>query len=423
MAYLLFLRENWLFVGFGLFMTMVSSFGQTFYVALYGADIRADFNLSNGEFGLVFTAGSILAAAALMWFGKFIDRVDLRLYTAATLAALFAGMLLLSQARSLWLFALAILVVRFCGQGLCYHIASTSMARYFPHDRGKALSLSGLGSASGEAVLPAVTLMLIVSIGWREAWLWTMLVAASLAMLLLPQFLKGHHERHRSYSELLRKNASDEPVEKSWTRIQVLNDRGFQATMLLLLAFPYMTTGVLFHQAFIVAAKGWSIELLGLGFVGFAVAQVLTSLVVGSLVDRAGAVMLVPLTCLPWISAFVALLVSDSSRVVFVYLALFGMGIGMLQPILSAMLAERYGVANLGSIRSMTTAAVVFSAAAAPATVGWLLDAGVSIEWLVVGFLGYLFPAGAVAHLVLKRERVFSSVCLATEAPKSAKPR
>ena len=41
MSYLVFLRENWRFVGFGAFLNRLSAFGQTFYVALYGADIRA----------------------------------------------------------------------------------------------------------------------------------------------------------------------------------------------------------------------------------------------------------------------------------------------------------------------------------------------------------------------------------------------
>ena len=405
MAYLIFLRENWRFVSFGVFLTMASSFGQTFYVALYGADIRAEFALSNGDFGAVFSAASIVAAGALIWLGKFIDRVDIRLYTAVTLTALFAGMILLSRANSLVLFALAIFVVRFCGQGLCVHIASTCMARYFPHDRGKALSVSGMGLAGGEAVLPGLTLLLIADHGWRDAWLWTVVAAVILALLLLPQFLKGHNERHRAFSERLANGGAETKVVRSWTRVQVLRDRGFQAIMLLLMAFPYMATGVLFHQVFIVQARGWSIELLGIGFLALAVAKILTSLVVGSLIDRVGAVRLVPATCLPWIVAFLAIFLFDNDLVMLVYLALFGMGIGMLQPILSAMLAERYGVANLGGIKAMSTAGVVLAAAAAPATVGWLLDAGVSIDWLMIGFLAYLLPAAGIAYLVLTRER------------------
>ncbi len=405
MAYLIFLRENCRFVSFGVFLTMASSFGQTFYVALYGADIRAEFALSNGDFGAVFSAASIVAAGALIWLGKFIDRVDIRLYTAVTLTALFAGMILLSRANSLVLFALAIFVVRFCGQGLCVHIASTCMARYFPHDRGKALSVSGMGLAGGEAVLPGLTLLLIADHGWRDAWLWTVVAAVILALLLLPQFLKGHNERHRAFSERLANGGAETKVVRSWTRVQVLRDRGFQAIMLLLMAFPYMATGVLFHQVFIVQARGWSIELLGIGFLALALAKILTSLVVGSLIDRVGAVRLVPATCLPWIVAFLAIFLFDNDLVMLVYLALFGMGIGMLQPILSAMLAERYGVANLGGIKAMSTAGVVLAAAAAPATVGWLLDAGVSIDWLMIGFLAYLLPAAGIAYLVLTQER------------------
>lgn len=408
MAYLKFLHENWRFVGFGLFLTLLSSFGQTFYVALYGAEIRAEFALSNGDFGLVFTAGSICAAGALMWLGKYIDRVDVRLYTAVTLAALFAGMVLLSQSTSLWLFVIAIFVVRFCGQGLCVHIASTCMARYFPQERGKALSSSGLGLAMGEAILPAVTLSLIGDFGWRGSWLFTAAGAVLLALILVPVFLRGYGERHSSYVARQDQARSAGRAERSWTRRQVLRDPGFAASMVLLMAFPYMTTGVLFHQVFILEIRELPVDSLRVAFVGLAVAKVVTSLLVGALIDRIGAVRLVPATGLPWIIAFLALLVIDNSAVVYVYMALFGVGIGMLQPILSAMLAERYGLANLGSIRAMSVAAVVLSAAVAPATVGWMLDAGVGVNWLMLGFLAYLVPAALVARLVLSRERAKS---------------
>jgi len=183
-----------------------------------------------------------------------------------------------------------------------------------------------------------------------------------------------------------------------------LGDRGYHAAMILLLAFPYIATGVFFHQAFIAEAKGWELERLAQGFMVLAVMKVLTSLLLGPLVDRLGASRLVPATSLPMIGALAALILSDSEFVPFIYLGLFGVGIGMLQPTLSAMLAERYGVANLGGIRAMTTAAIVLSAAAAPATVGWMLDAGISIEWMSVWFLAYTVPAAGFAFVVLSRE-------------------
>jgi MFS family permease len=89
----------------------------------------------------------------------------------------------------------------------------------------------------------------------------------------------------------------------------------------------------------------------------------------------------------------------------FIYLGLFGVGIGMLQPILSAVLAERYGVANLGSIRAMSIAGIVLSAAIAPATVGWMLDAGATIEWMSIAFIAYILTAALIAQRVISRER------------------
>ena len=54
MIYLTFLRSNFRFIGFGFLLTMLSSYGQTFYVALYGTEIRAEFGLGHGSFGAVF---------------------------------------------------------------------------------------------------------------------------------------------------------------------------------------------------------------------------------------------------------------------------------------------------------------------------------------------------------------------------------
>ena len=45
------IRAHPRFLGFGFLLAFVSSFGQTFYVALFGGEIRDAFNLSHGEFG------------------------------------------------------------------------------------------------------------------------------------------------------------------------------------------------------------------------------------------------------------------------------------------------------------------------------------------------------------------------------------
>lgn len=403
MTYLAFLRGNFRFIGFGFLLTFLSSYGQTFYVALYGAEIRAEFGLGHGSFGAVFSTVSVVAAVCLVWLGRLIDRVDLRPYTAITLIALTGSMVALSQAHALWLFALALFVTRLCGQGLAIHIMGTSMARYYPSDRGKALSLSGLGLATGETILPITTVALIAAFGWRNVWLATGLVTALALLVLVPIVLEGFERRHADYVARQSQSAGQPGAGRDWTRHQVLRDPRYLGTMALLLAYPYVSTGILFHQAFIAEVRGWPIELLATGLISMAFMKVLTSLAIGPMIDRSGAVRLIPASALPFVACFVALGASDHPLMPYVFLGALGVGIGMLQPILSAMFAELYGVRNLGGIRAMSVAAMVLSAAAAPASFGFLFDLGISVEAVTVGCIGYMAVAAALAFLVLRR--------------------
>src|SRR3546814_2905485 len=88
MRYLDFLIANGRFLAFGFLMTFASSFGQTFYVSLFGAGIRAEFALDNATFGAMFSGATVASAILLVWLGRLIDRVDLRLYAGCAAAAL-----------------------------------------------------------------------------------------------------------------------------------------------------------------------------------------------------------------------------------------------------------------------------------------------------------------------------------------------
>lgn len=46
-----FLRHNGRWIAGGFLLTLFSSFGQTFFIGLFGNDLRSAFQLSGGEFG------------------------------------------------------------------------------------------------------------------------------------------------------------------------------------------------------------------------------------------------------------------------------------------------------------------------------------------------------------------------------------
>ena len=145
MGYAVFLRRNWRFLSFGLLFTFGSSFGQTFFIGLFSAELRTDFGLSHGEFGALYSGATLASAATLIWVGRHIDRVDLRLYAGLVGTVLAAACLALSWVESVLALAFALYVLRFAGQGLMSHVSTTSMARYFDADRGKAMGIASLG--------------------------------------------------------------------------------------------------------------------------------------------------------------------------------------------------------------------------------------------------------------------------------------
>ena len=82
MNYFNFIIRNWRFLVFGIVLNLFSSAGQTYFISIFGGEFRRDFSLSDGEFGFIYMVATVTSAASLIWLGRFIDRIDLRIYAA-----------------------------------------------------------------------------------------------------------------------------------------------------------------------------------------------------------------------------------------------------------------------------------------------------------------------------------------------------
>ena len=62
--------------------------------------------------------------------------------------------------------------MRFSGQGMMSHTASTTISRYFTRTRGRALSISWFGLSSlAEFIMPVLMVYLLTIIDWQNLWL------------------------------------------------------------------------------------------------------------------------------------------------------------------------------------------------------------------------------------------------------------
>ena len=398
-SYLKFALGNRALVGFGFAIAFASSYGQTFFIGVFGPSVQAEFGLSHTHWGMVYLVGTLASALLLPWTGKLIDRLDLRIYTAGIFTLFVAACLAMSLATGTATLALGIFLLRQSGQGLMSHVSMTTMARYFEEGRGRAIAIASLGFSAGEAVLPVIAVAAITYIGWRHSY---QAAAVTLALILAPLCLwalRGHGERHARLVERLSGGHGDDLAlaGRSWTRPQVLRDSRFYLLIPALLTPSIVITAMFFHHLNLADAKGWTHAWITANYVMFAIASLLTALVCGPLIDRLGAIRIVRIMLIPMIAGMVVVSMTDSRWIAVPYLFLLGVNTGISHTVVSAVWAELYGVAHLGAIKSMAASLSVFGSALGPVLMGHMLDSGVPIDRICLTFA----LAGAINSILL----------------------
>ena len=154
MPSLAFLRENARWLAAGFLLALGSSFGQTFFIAIFSEPLRLVFNLSHGEFGTIYMVGTLLSAAFLVQLGQLADTMPARRLSLLLTVCLAAACLAMAMVSS-WMILIAVVFsLRLFGQGLLSHLSQTTMARWCNATRGRALAIASFGYPTGEALVP-----------------------------------------------------------------------------------------------------------------------------------------------------------------------------------------------------------------------------------------------------------------------------
>jgi MFS family permease len=380
MDYIRFFLSNKRYISFGLLLTFFSSFGQTFLISLYVPDLVSEFSLSNSSFGTMYSAATVVSSILLVYLGKLIDTVDLKKYTLLTGLLLMLSALMISFSYNLIFLFIGLLGIRLSGQGLLSHISNTSISRFYNESRGKALSISVLGYSIGEGFFPLMIGTLLGVIGWR----FTMLSSSGAIGLILIPFvffaLKGAQTFSTNPQTLRESNH-----ERSFSRLQMFKDKYFYIIAANTLILPFLITGLFFYQTSLADEKGWSIEWLGASFIGFAVARTLFSLFSGKLIDKFSATNIFPYFLMPFALGLLVITLLDHQYAALIYLFLTGTSMGFSTTLKPAVIAEVYGVKNLGAIKSLFSTLAVLSTAVAPILFGYILDLGYSFMHITTG--------------------------------------
>ena len=373
-----FIYKNLNLLFFGFLIAFASGFGQTFFISLFSQDFRDTFELTNTEFGSLYSIATVLSAITIIWAGKLIDTVSLRKYTLAIILGLALTCLMASFVFNVFFLFLVIYFLRLFGQGLMGHTSRTTMARYFNTNRGKALAISGFGFSVGEIIYPAAVVFLLLTIGWRLTWF-----SSSIFILI---FFGIFFYFIFKINNFKKENDRDEKIdlgEISWRRRDVLKDFKFYMYLPLSLLMSFTVTGFLFHQVYIAEIKSWTLINLAQGFIFYAVSGITGSIISGILIDKLTGRKLIPIHLLPMLAIFIVMLFSDHVYVLYLYMAGLGLSNGFTENISNSLWAEMYGVKNLGSIKALLTFFGIMASASSPFLYGIILDQTGSINTLI----------------------------------------
>ena len=377
---------------FGVGCAFLSSPGQTFFISVFLGSVSAGLGLGPAELGSLYLFATLGAAGLLPLTGHWLDRIDLRRYVALVCAGLAIACTAMGLAEGPFSLFVAFLLLRLTGQGLMTHVSVTSVARHFHEQRGAALSVVGMGLPIAEASLPALAVVSIGLIGWRASYF---VVAAMVLFVATPLLVILVRDAPRfTRPPGLRPNQRP-PRALDGLRL-VVRTRFFWFALPILMFMPFTSTALVFQMHAIGAAKGWTNEIVASGFVAYALLHAAGLLIGGGLVDRLGARRMLALMNLPVILGIVGLALFSGSWVALVFLGLVGLSSGLVQTTVGAVWAEVYGVGQLGTIRSFAVMLMVGGTALGPATVGWMLESG-----LTVGSVAWCLVAAGLSAAVL----------------------
>ena len=386
---------------FGFIFTFFSSFGQSFFLGIFNPSIRNELSITHGQFGSIYASATLLSSFILIWLGKKIDDINIIKFSFLVILLLAFSCFFFSTISSIPLLFIAIFLMRFSGQGMMSHTATTTISRYFTKSRGKALSTGWFGLSTAEFILPVLMIYLLAITNWKNIW-----ISASIIIIILLPLVTYFLVKNLNFDS--RENSDDhefnEDKIKHWKRFEVIKDYRFYIVCANMLAMPSIATGTFVYQSFILSSKNWGPYVIAQSFMAYSILSVITLFFSGFLIDKFTSRKLLVYMNIPLLLAVLVLILFDSHISSFFFLGLIGITNGLCNVLGSSTWAEIYGVRYIGSIKALTTALMVFATAFGTAVFGILIDAGFSIEQISMFSGIYIFVS--IFSLILIRKRI-----------------
>jgi MFS family permease len=377
------LRNHFKIIFYCFLVTFFAGYGQSFFIGQFIESIRTELSFSRTEISFVYSLATFIASFNLAYLGGLIDKVSSWKFALITISIIFLAMIGLSYSNHIVSFFFGFYFLRGFGQMILALISSTQIAKLFGRHRGKAQTMASWGKSIGEGVWPVLIVSLLGVLTWRETFRYMgsiMIVILSITSI----FLLRNFPTSPLYKENDSVKSIDRSGDESWKWRDVLKDFKIIGLMIGFAILPFVATGIFFQQGSLIAAKGWSSDIISLSYMCFSISHLLMSLVVGHIIDRFTSRVLLSWILLPLSMALFLLAFFSNSFIGPLSFCLLGISVGMSGLTRNTFWAENFGTEHLGRIKGMDSNILVIGTSIAPLFFAQLLDLNISVKNLMI---------------------------------------
>jgi MFS family permease len=384
-------------LGFG---TWLYSFGVFF------KPMMTEFGWSRAETAGAASLRSIEGGVAGPLVGWLVDKYGARwmILIGGVISGL--GFILMYFVNSLVAFYLIYGILLSVGMSFMLYLpAFTVIAKWFRRKISRASSVLAVGAGLGGLIFTPLTAALIIHMGWRYAFLvigvviWVVVIPLSLVVRETPESMglrpDGDTEEDQAESE-----AGSGEYEVDFTIKQALRSSVFWLLALAFFCQSMVHSVVFVHAIPHLTDMGISPEKAAVSVGLLTMVSVVGRLSFGYLGDFFDKRHLFIISYVLISAGTLVLLLAHSLPLVYLFIALFGVGYGAAVPLMPAIRAEYFGRSALGKIQGFTTPVTMGAGVVGPIMAGYIFDklGSYSLSFLIITGLP-LVSAVAVAFI------------------------
>jgi MFS family permease len=381
---------GWVVVGAGAMMTCVG-FGAMLSLAVFLQPISEAMGWSRSGVSAAATIDFLCMGLAAFFWGALSDRFGTRIVVLAGALLLGAGLVLASQANTLWQFQLSFGVLIGIAAGSFYAPMVAVASAWIEQHRSLAVALVSAGMGVAPLTVAPSASYLITAYDWRTAMLvigiaaWALLIPAALLVRPAPP------------AAAPATTAGASVPETQWTVAQALRTPQFITLALAHFACCAAHSGPIFHMVSYAMICGiaplTAVTVYSLaGFSGLG-----GRLLLGAMADRLGAKPVLVGGLFVQALAIATYLAVGQLGEFYALSVVFGIAYGGVMPLYAVLVREYFGARIMGSVFGAVSAFASLGMALGPLAGGWVFDTYQGYWWLHVGSFGIGLAAVAVA--------------------------